>query len=299
MNDCVFYCFTQAIYTEWLLEKKVALDVLRLDKIHPVVSGNKWFKLKYYLDEALALDKKTVATFGGAWSNHIVAAAFACKEASLKSIGIIRGEQPAVLSDTLKKAAEYGMELHFVTREEYRNKESIKQKFANKNWYWINEGGYGELGAKGASEILSTVDLRHYSHIIAAVGTGTMLAGLLLAAGSKQKVIGISSMKGNLSLEKEISRLVEKQKPEVKFEVIHDYHFGGYGKHPLPLIDFINEIYAKHNLPLDIVYTGKTMFAIKDLTEKGFFEPGSRLLMIHSGGLQGNAGLTEKSLQSV
>ncbi len=296
MNNCVFYCFTQAIYAEWLLEKKVALDVLRLDKIHPVISGNKWFKLKYYLQDAAALKKTIIATFGGAWSNHIVATAFACKEASLKSIGIIRGEQPAVLSDTLKKAAEYGMELHFVTREEYRNKESIKQKFANKNWYWINEGGYGELGAKGASEILSTVDLRHYSHIIAAVGTGTMLAGLLLAAGSKQNVIGISSMKGNLSLEKEISRLVEKQKPEVKFEVIHDYHFGGYGKHSLPLIDFVNEIYAIHNLPLDIVYTGKTMFAIKDLTEKGFFEPGSRLLMIHSGGLQGNAGLTEKSL---
>ncbi len=289
----------ETIQAEWLSDKKIALDILRLDKIHPVISGNKWFKLKYYLQDAVSLHKTTVATFGGAWSNHIVAVAFACKEAALKSIGIIRGEQPAVLSHTLKKAAEYGMELHFSTREEYRNKELVMQKFANKNWYWINEGGYGKLGAKGASEILSTVELRHYSHIIAAVGTGTMLAGLLLAAGSKQKVTGISSMKGNSLLEKEILNLIADQKPEATFQVIHDYHFGGYGKHPSTLIDFINEIYSKHQLPLDIVYTGKTLFAIKDLAEKDFFEPGSRLLMIHSGGLQGNAGSPAKTLQTV
>ena len=289
----------ETIHAEWLTDKKVALDVLRLDKIHPVVSGNKWFKLKYYLQEAEAQKKTTIATFGGAWSNHIVAVAFACKEASLKSIGIIRGEQPRVLSHTLEKAVEYGMELHFVTREEYRIKEAVIQKLAYNNWYWINEGGYGEAGAKGASEILSGVDLWHYSHIIAAVGTGTMLAGLVLAATTKQKVIGISSMKGNLSLEQGILRLIDKQKTGAKFQVIHDYHFGGYGKHPTPLIDFINEVYAKHDLPLDIVYTGKTFFAIKDLTEKNFFEPRSKLLMIHSGGLQGNASLGDKLLQAV
>ena len=285
----------QTIHADWLRNKKVGLDVVRLDSIHSVVSGNKWFKLKYYLQEATALNKTTVATFGGAWSNHVVATAFTCKEASLESVGIIRGEQPVVLSDTLKKAMEYGMKLHFVSRKEYREEERIIQRFADKNWYWINEGGYGLLGAKGASEILSTIDVSGYTHIIAAVGTGTMLAGLLLSS-YKQKVLGISCMKGNLSLEKEILQLFPGQRPEVAFEIVHDYHFGGYGKHPPQLIEFINEIYFEYQLPLDIVYTGKTFYAIKDLTKKDFFEPGSRMLMIHSGGLQGNNSLPAKVL---
>ncbi len=287
---------TETIKAKWLVDKTVALDILRLDNIHSEVSGNKWFKLKYYLQNAAALHKTTVATFGGAWSNHIAAVAFACKESALKSVGIIRGEQPGVLSETLKKAAECGMELYFVSREEYKKKELIIQKFRDKNWYWVDEGGYGLLGAKGASEILNTIDISNYSHIVAAVGTGTMLAGLLLSAG-KQKMLGISCMKGNLSLEKEIFRLMAGQKHEAQFQIIHDYHFGGYAKYPKRLIDFINEIYSEHRLPLDIVYTGKTFYAIKDLTEKDFFEPGSRLLMIHSGGLQGNRSLPAEVLQ--
>lgn len=289
------YYFIQTIYADWLSKKKVALDVARLDEMHSAAGGNKWFKLKYYLKDAAALHKTTVATFGGAWSNHILAVAFACKESGLKSIGIIRGEQPGVLSETLKKAVGYGMELHYVSRDEYRKKELLIKKFADKNWYWINEGGYGLLGAKGASEILSTVDISGYTHIVAAVGTGTTLAGLLLSA-NKQKVIGISCMKGNLSLKKEISLLAGEQKPGVTFEIVHDYHFGGYGKHPKQLIEFINEIYAAHQLPLDIIYTGKTFYAIKDLAGNGFFEPGSRLLMIHTGGLQGNSSLPPKVL---
>lgn len=286
------------IHAEWLADKEVSLDVLRLDKIHPVVSGNKWFKLKYYLQEALATNKTTVATFGGAWSNHIAAVAFACKEAGLKSAGIIRGEQPVVLSETLKNAAAYGMELHFVSREAYRQKLSITEKFAQKDWYWINEGGYGALGAKGAVEILNTVAISVYSHIIAAVGTGTMLAGLIIAA-KKQKVIGISCMKGNESLEKEILYLIDKHESKASFDIIHNYHFGGYGKHPSSLIGFISEIYSLHQLPLDIVYTGKTFYAIKDLTKNNFFKPGSRILMIHSGGLQGNKSLPAKVLETI
>ncbi|HEX8279525.1 MAG TPA: 1-aminocyclopropane-1-carboxylate deaminase, partial [Segetibacter sp.] len=188
-----------------------------------------------------------------------------------------------------------GMKLHFVSRKEYREKERIIQRFADKNWYWINEGGYGLLGAKGASEILSKIEISGYTHIVAAVGTGTMLAGLLLSS-DKQKLLGISSMKGNLSLEKEILQLFPGQRPGVAFEIVQDYHFGGYGKHPPQLIEFINEMYLKYQLPLDIIYTGKTFFAIKDLTRKDFFEPGSRMLMIHSGGLQGNNSLPAEVL---
>lgn len=286
----------QNIEAEWLTDQHILLNVLRLDKIHPVVSGNKWFKLKYYLDEARNLQKTTVATFGGAWSNHIIATAYAANEAGLKSIGIIRGEKPTVLSYTLTMAIEYGMELHFVSRDQYKRKEEIIQTFSKNNWHWIDEGGFGLTGVKGAAEILKIVHLSFYTHIIAAVGTGTMLAGLIQASTKDQTIIGISSMKGNYSIEQKIKDLTRKQAAEASFEIKHEYHFGGYGKHPDSLINFINEVYLKHNLPLDIVYTGKTFFALKDMVEKKFFKPGCRLLMIHSGGLQGNKSLPAKVL---
>ncbi|HEX8356222.1 MAG TPA: pyridoxal-phosphate dependent enzyme, partial [Segetibacter sp.] len=188
----------QPIEAQWLHNGQLTLDVLRLDELHPIISGNKWFKLQYYLHEALELQKQTVATFGGAWSNHIIATAFACKEAGLRSLGIIRGEEPKQLSPTLQYAMDYGMKLHFVSRERYRNKQAVKAGISDTDHYWIDEGGFGLTGAKGASEILQLVNSSTYSHIICAVGTGTMLAGLLIAANEGQQLIGISSMKGNL-----------------------------------------------------------------------------------------------------
>lgn len=286
----------QKIEAEWLINKQLSLDVLRLDRMHPVVSGNKWFKLKYYLEEAHSLQKGTVATFGGAWSNHIIATAYAAKEAGLKSIGIIRGEKPPVLSYTLRSALEHGMELHFVTREQYRRKEEIIAIYSNNDWYWIDEGGYGLIGAKGATEILNTADTFGYTHMVASVGTGTMLAGLITAANKHQTIIGVSSMKGNYSIEQKVKHLLINEPAQASFEINHDYHFGGYGKHPASLISFINDVYHAHNLPLDIIYTAKTFFAIKDLAEKNFYKPGSKILMIHSGGLQGNMSLPSKVL---
>ncbi len=291
----------QTLQADWLLSKNVTLNILRLDKLHSVVSGNKWFKLKHYLAEAVE-QKQTVATFGGAWSNHIVAVAYCCQQVGLQSIGIIRGEKPAVLSDTLTQAVEYGMELQFVTREEYnsRKKEVAgKQETGNREWetgneiYWINEGGYGSLGAKGAADIGTKYDLSSYTHIIAGVGTGTMLAGLIMSAKPGQAVIGISAMKGNHELEQQVSDLLPKNGNHPPFTILHDYHFGGFGKHPKSLLSFMNEVYEQYSLPLDIVYTGKVFYAIKDLVEKNYFEPGSKLMMIHSGGLQGNAGVKD------
>ena len=138
----------QTVEAEWLQQQDVQLQVLRLDEWHPVVSGNKWFKLRYYLEEAMAKGYGTVATFGGAYSNHIVATAFACKEARLKSIGVIRGEEPSTLSHTLQQASALGMQLLFISREAYKNREAAKAKFTDA--YWINEGGYGSLGAEGS-----------------------------------------------------------------------------------------------------------------------------------------------------
>lgn len=285
----------QGVEAKWLTDKEVSLDVLRLDKMHAVVSGNKWFKLKHYLAEAKSFERDTIATFGGAWSNHIIAASYAAKDAGLKSIGVIRGEQPQQLSYTLATAAEYGMDLRFISREQYKQKDEIIKKLDKHNVYWIDEGGYGLLGAKGAAEIVNTIDTKKYSHIIAAVGTGTMLAGLVSASQPNQTIIGISSMKKNFGLTLKVIELLSTR-TAARFEINHDYHFGRYGKHSDTLISFINAVYLKHQLPLDIIYTGKTFYAIKDMVEKNRFRSGSSLLMIHSGGLQGNRGLPAKVL---
>jgi 1-aminocyclopropane-1-carboxylate deaminase len=286
----------QPITAEWLTQKEITLDVLRLDKIHPVVSGNKYFKLKYYFEDALAGNKKTIATFGGAWSNHIVATAYSSQEAGLNSIGFVRGEQPASLSESLRTAISYGMNIKYISRLDYRNKEEIIHNYSNENWYWINEGGYGIPGAIGASEIMKIKETGKYHHIIAAVGTGTMLAGLVLGAAPHQQILGISSMKGNDGLVNEIEALTKNLKLSANFKLIQDYHFGGYGKHPEALINYINKVYQNHLLPLDIVYTGKTFYAIEELAKKDFFPRETRLLMIHSGGLQGNNSLPAKVL---
>lgn len=278
------------IQAPWLNANSLSLDILRLDELHPVVSGNKYFKLKHYLIDAIKQGKNTVATFGGAWSNHILATAYACKEAGLSSIGIIRGERPKNPSTTITLAAQYGMELLFVDRTTYRNKEWIKAGYAREGWYWVEEGGMGNLGVMGSKEILRTISTDKYSHIVVSVGTGTTMAGLITSALPHQFVVGVSSMKANTSLDRNIQQLLI-EKVTANWRIFHEYHFGGYGKHPQELIDFINEVFEIYALPLDIIYTGKTFFAIRDLVNKNYFPPQSKILMVHTGGLQGNKSL--------
>ncbi len=279
----------------WLQQNNVQLDILRLDKLHPVISGNKWFKLKYYLQDAKHKEYNTIATFGGAFSNHIIATACACNKAGLKSIGIIRGERPAILSHTLLMAEQYGMELSFVSRSAYEDKETIKKDF--KNVYWIAEGGYGNLGAQGAKEILSFCnESEKYTHIVCAVGTGTMMAGIIQSVNPKQTVIGISVMKGNYSLMEKVETLLNVEDINKSYRIIHDYHFGGYAKHPPGLIQFMNDIWQHHQLPTDIVYTAKTFYAAQQLIINNTIPEGSNVLLIHSGGLQGNLSLPAKTL---
>lgn len=274
------------------------VDVFRLDLLHPVVSGNKWFKLKEYLKEAKAFDKKIIASFGGAYSNHIVAMAAAAQMNGLKSIGIIRGEKPKQLSHTLQQAMNFGMELYFISREAYKEKtipaEVSAQHDANEI-YSINEGGYGNKGVEGAKDILSQTETSAYTHIIAAVGTGTTIAGLTEASNSNQKLIGISVLKNNFSLQEEIESLISKDNQK-RFSLIHDYHFGGYAKCTQQLFDFMNEWFRQTNIPSDFVYTGKLFFAVNDLVQKNYFPEKSRLLVIHSGGLQGNQSLPKGTL---
>lgn len=269
----------------------IGVSILRLDLLHPVVSGNKWFKLQYYLQEALAAGKTTIASFGGAYSNHIVAMAYTAKQTGLKSIGYIRGEMNKKLTPTLSDAKEFGMELVFTDRAGYRDKNTIIHQNNQPGIFWIMEGGYGVPGANGAAGILKIVETGDYTGIICAVGTGTMMAGLIKAARPDQRVTGISVLKNHFELENEVRALLTGAEKESRFSIHHDYHFGGYAKYSEELIEFMNLTWQDTGVPTDIVYTAKLLFAARDLIRKEYFAPGSRLLIIHSGGLQGNRSL--------
>jgi 1-aminocyclopropane-1-carboxylate deaminase len=274
------------------------IDVLRLDLLHPLISGNKWFKLKEYLTEAKKLNKDTIITFGGSYSNHIVATAAAANMEEFKSIGIIRGEAPLFLSPTLKDAEKFGMQLYFIPREQYSSKklpEEIENKEIFKNYFIINAGGYGELGAKGAQSILALVDKEKYSHVITAVGTGTTFAGLINATSINQKIIGINVLKNNYSIVDEIKHLLIDSGKN-NFELINDYHFGGYAKKTPELISFMNNWYERTGIPSDFIYTGKLFYAVNNLILKNYFPLNSKILIIHSGGLQGNRSLSKGTL---
>ena len=273
-------------------KKEIEVAVLRLDKISPLVSGNKWFKLRYYLEETKAREKKGIITFGGAWSNHIIATAAISQMNGLKAIGIIRGEEPKGLSITLLNAKEMGMQLYFISREAYQNKE-VPASINKDEYLLVNEGGYGETGVKGVSDILNYCS-KTYTHYCCAVGTGTMMAGIINAISPGQQVTGISVMKNNIGLEIMIQTLVTNK--EITWQLNHDYHFGGYAKHQPGLLSFMNEFYNQTNIKSDFVYTGKLFYAMSDLIEKNYFPQGSKLLLIHSGGLQGNVSLPDGTL---
>ncbi|OQP43219.1 hypothetical protein A4H97_13205 [Niastella yeongjuensis] len=289
----------QPVSDELLYRKNVAIDVLRLDLIHPVISGNKWFKLKYHLQEALQQNKKGILTFGGAWSNHLVATALACAQANLASIGIIRGERPAVLSDTLQEVQDYAMQLRFISRDKYANEAAIIPELQDMftDYYIVPQGGQSHLGVLGAAEIARLTQIESYSHICCAAGTGTMLAGLVHAALPQQQVIGISSLKipddENNSLNSFVRPYASNPK---QYAIFYDYHFGGYARKTDELISFMNSTYQQHELPTDFVYTGKLLFGVKHLVQTDYFQPGSRLLLVHSGGLQGNRSLPAGTL---
>ena len=280
---------TDEIQDPFLQRKNVQLDVLRLDKIHPVISGNKWFKLKHHLDNFNAGNYNGIISFGGAWSNHIIATACACYLKKIKCIGIIRGEKPQQLSTTLFEAANYEMDLRFISREKYSQKnsneflESIKKEFPG--YYIIAEGGAGKEGEKGAAEILQYADEKNYTHIACAIGTGTMFNGIREGTSANQNILGVVVLKG-WKVESETN----------KSEMFLNYHFGGYAKYNVTLINFMNEFFRLTNIPTDFVYTGKLAFGLFDLIKKDHFPPGSKILMIHSGGLQGNDSLQKGSL---
>ena len=273
----------------------IQLDVLRLDELHPIVSGNKWFKLKYYLLQAQKQNADTIASFGGPYSNHLVALAYAAKEYNLKSIGYVRSNIDEPITPTLQEAMQYGMDLKFVGRNNFQEfkKELIENNQAN-HTYFIDEGGYGILGAQGAATILSNEKTNSYNHIICAVGTGTMMAGLIDAAKPHQHVIGIPVLKNEATIRDEIKQLIPTNK--TPFTLLHDFHLGGYAKTNQAQFDFMNLLWATEKIPTDMVYTSKLFMAVKSLIANNYFSPTAQILIIHSGGLQGNRSLPAGTL---
>jgi 1-aminocyclopropane-1-carboxylate deaminase/D-cysteine desulfhydrase-like pyridoxal-dependent ACC family enzyme len=282
-----------------LASKNIKLAVMRLDLVHLGVSGNKFFKLKYNLEKARKEGKETLLTFGGAYSNHIFATAEAARTEGFQSIGIIRGERSESLNPTLAHVESLGMKLHFVDRETYRKKNEtgfineLKDLFGN--FYLIPEGGTNELAIKGTREIIEKNE-RQFSHLAVSIGTGGTFAGLAASISSTQKLIGFSSLKGEF-IHSEMEKLLSNHQilSAGSYQVNSKYHFGGYGKYTQELIAFIQEFHQNFGIALDPIYTGKMAFGIWDLIKKDFFEPQSTILMIHTGGLQGNIGFTERT----
>lgn len=287
------YSLNQAIPIN--LPKGISLVIKREDLIHPFVSGNKFRKLKYNLLQAKAENQSTLLTFGGAYSNHIAAVGYAGKENGFQTIGIIRGDElgdKIESNPTLKFAQECGMQFEFVSRETYRLKteatflEQLQQQYGA--FYLIPEGGTNTFAIQGCEEILTPEDAS-FDYVACAIGTGGTISGIINSVLPHQKVLGFPALKGNF-LQDEIRNFVRQD----NWELITDYHFGGYGKVTNDLIDWINQFYEQTQIPLDPVYTGKMVFGIVDLITKNYFPENAKILLIHTGGLQGIQGMNLK-----
>ncbi|WP_041233005.1 1-aminocyclopropane-1-carboxylate deaminase/D-cysteine desulfhydrase [Cylindrospermum stagnale] len=295
----------QRINSEIAHHAGVALDVLRLDLMHPWVNGNKWFKLKYNLLEAKQKNLTTLLTFGGAYSNHIFATAAAGNLLGFRTIGVIRGEERLPLNSTLSFAVQQGMQLVYLNRERYRQRQTVelqaelRQQFGEV--FIIPEGGSNLNGVRGCMEIIEAVGA--VDTVCVACGTGTTLAGMALSLHQGQNAIAFPVLKNGDFLAAEIGNLLTNyldsgmpapNSTPASWELVCDYHFGGYAKVNDQLLQFAQQFTKDYNIPLDYVYTAKMFFGVMDLLQQGFFQKGDRILLIHTGGLQGNIGIEQR-----
>lgn len=284
----MFDQIAQTIPYQQITVKGFEISIKRLDLVHSHISGNKFFKLKYNLLAAQQQDYKKLLTFGGAYSNHIAATAYAAQLFGFESLGIIRGEELASkpLNPTLYTAQQFGMQLQFVTREAYRQKQSsaylaqLQQDYPD--YYVIPEGGTNPLAIQGCTEILSDEDRQNYDLICCAVGTGGTITGLIEASHSQQQVLGFSALKGDF-LSTEVKQLTRKR----NWQITDQYCCGGYAKTTPELLQFIQDFEQRYQIPLEQIYTGKMLLGLTDLIQQGTFPVDHRILVIHSGGLQG------------
>lgn len=288
--------FQSPFYQDVIVASKRRLVVKRFDNSHATINGNKWFKLMFNLEEMNRRGAKQIVTFGGAYSNHIYATAAAAQELSIHAVGIIRGEEPKEYSPTLRFAKDCGMELCFISRGDYEERNSEEMKaWVHDRWesaYLVPEGGSNYLGMNGTMQMVSEEDFA-FDHWLVAAGTGTTAAGLLVQSKPNQKVWIYSALKGEHYMRNEIrNKLIyffhdEATADEVleRAVVFSEDSFGGYGKYNNALVEFVQEMNTAHQLPLDVVYTGKLMHAF--MVENKKPNEGS-VLMFHTGGLQGN-----------
>lgn len=285
------------ISDQLLHDKDISLFIKRDELIHPVLQGNKWRKLKYNLLAAQQQQQSTLLSFGGPYSNHLHALAYAGKLFHFNTIGIIRGEAPAILNPCLQDMQNWGMQLEFISRKEYKQKneavfiQKLEDKFAR--FYLIPEGGNNIEGRRGCAELLDELT-ENYDIICCEVGSGTMFTSLLMHnVFSSTRYLGFIVMK-NLQLETELNRQFMQQNiNHTQWSINHDYHLGGFAKAPQPLHDFILEFKQQHNIQLEPVYSGKMLYGIYDLIKQNYFKSGSRILCIHGGGLQGLRGFAD------
>lgn len=276
-----------------LTQYQIELWMKRDDLLHPVISGNKWRKLKYSLDHALSSGADTIISMGGAYSNHLHALAYVGKMLGLKTVGLVRGERPEMLTPTLLDMTKWEMELKFVSRSDYR----LLRKY--KGWnelpglkprqYWLTEGGAQALALKGVAELVADIGIP-YDTLCVPCGTGTTLAGIVDAAPEQVSVFGFAALKNAGFLTEEVAAMLSQ--PRNNWQIDLDYHFGGFAKITTELNAFIEDFELKTTIPLEPVYTGKMMYAVYDLIKKHYFNPGQRIIAVHTGGLQGKRGFS-------
>lgn len=284
-------CPVTQIIDDELSAYGVELWIKRDDLLHPVLSGNKWRKLKYILNHALQLGADSIISMGGVYSNHLHALAFAGKALGIQTAAYIRGEAPDLFTPTLIDIQEWGMDLWFVSRSAYRQLRNYKQHDSlpslKPGQYWLTEGGATELALLGIAESLAEIEME-FDALAVACGTGTTLAGLIAHAPENSRILGIASLKAGF-LAADVQQLLSAQGiDQNNWQINLDYHFGGFAATTPALLEFIHRFEARHNIPLEPVYTGKLMYAVYDLIKQGHFSAGQRLVVIHTGGLQGN-----------
>ncbi len=298
-SDLVTNIPTNKVEDKLLERAGVTLLIRREDLVHPYLSGNKYYKLRYNLKEAVNRGDDTILTFGGAYSNHIYATAAAGKVFNFKTIGIIRGEKHKPLNPTLSFAERCGMQLHYVSRATYRNKtdpefiKGLSKKYGR--FFLIPEGGSNALAVKGCTEIVTSAE-KEFDYVCCPVGTGGTLAGLIAGLSGKKYAIGFAVLKGANFLNESVNNLLISYSTQrfSNWNINLNYHFGGYAKINSILINFVYEFQQISKIPIEPIYTGKMLFGIYDLVKKGFFQRGTTILAVHTGGLQGLRGLESK-----
>ena len=276
-----------------LAQYQIELWMKRDDLLHPIISGNKWRKLKFILDHALSSGADTIVSMGGAYSNHLHALAYTGKLVGLKTLGFIRGEQPEKLTPTLYDMQNWGMELRFVPRSDYRLLRQYKGCHdlpgLTPQQYWLPEGGAQALALKGVAELVNEIDVL-YDILCVPCGTGATLAGIIDAAPDSVSVIGFAALKNAVFLQGDVESLLPRTC--TNWQINLDYHFGGFAKTNPELMTFIADFEYKTKIPLEPVYTGKMMYALYDLITKHTFKPGQRIIAVHTGGFQGKRGFS-------